>query len=89
MSKSRLEEAELFVPEGTVINDDFCRAEPTTKLQRAALATEAVQERVLRAREILRKNFQGSALNVRRFYKDPFGRESDLSYAVHCCPACR
>ena len=58
-----------------------CMAEPTSKFVRAARATEAVEQRIVRAREIL-ASFTASDINGHGFYTEPFARQSGLGRAA-------
>jgi hypothetical protein len=56
-------------------------AEPTSKFERAAWATEAAEQRIARAREIL-ASFTASDINCHGFYTEPFARQSGLGRAA-------
>jgi len=58
-----------------------CMAEPTSKFERAAWATEAAEQRIARAREIL-ASFTASDINCHGFYTEPFARQSGLGRAA-------
>jgi hypothetical protein len=54
--------------------------EPTAKSERAAIATEAVEDRIERVRENLR-SFTADAINEEGFYTDPFALARKLDSA--------
>jgi hypothetical protein len=56
-------------------------AEPPSKVERAARATEAVEQCIARAREIL-ASFSASDINGYGFYTEPFARQSGLGRAA-------